>query len=483
MTSEVRVRFAPSPTGYLHVGGARTALFNWLFAKNQKGKFIVRIEDTDQTRYSPQAQADLLRDLKWMGLQWDEGPEIGGDYGPYQQSQRLEIYSKYAKELLNQNKAYRCFCSSERLAALREQQEQAGEATGYDRRCRNLSEAEIQTKLNNNEPYVIRLKVTLDGELTFKDFIRGNITTPNNILDDFVLYKTDGFPTYHLASVIDDHEMKISHVLRGDEWIPSTSRHTLLYQAFGWKAPEFVHLPVILAQGGGKLSKRKGAASVGDYEAKGYLPEALFNFLALLGWSPGEDREKMTLDEMISLFSLERIQAKSAAFDEKKLEWLNSQYFIQAPGQTYLKEFKEEWLKKGIQLHQDDTFLIELIDLVKERWKLKSDLTTTTNYFFLAPTEFDPKTSKKAWKEDTPKLMEELASKIAAMECWDVTAIESVFQELLTQKDIGFGKLGKPARLAITGLAGGPSLYHIIYLLGKEESLTRLNKAPQYLNK
>ncbi len=278
--SEVRVRFAPSPTGYLHVGGARTALFNYLFAKKMGGKFLLRIEDTDQNRYHEGALDEIFTSLKWMGLNWDEGPEVGGDCGPYFQSERLELYSKYADELLEKGLAYRCFCTSERLTALREEQEKGGkpQASGYDRHCRDLTAEEVQAKIDAGEPSVIRLRIPDSETITFNDAIRGDISFESDTLDDFVLLKTDGFPTYHLANVIDDHFMKISHVLRGDEWITSAPKHELLYRSFGWNPPVWAHLPVILSETGGKLSKRKGAASVMDYYREGSSTRAVFPY-------------------------------------------------------------------------------------------------------------------------------------------------------------------------------------------------------------
>lgn len=486
VSNAVRVRFAPSPTGYLHVGGARTALFNWLFARHNKGTFIVRIEDTDQSRYSEAALKDLLRDLKWLGMDWDEGPGVNtegqpegsvGKFGPYQQSLRLTKYHAAADELLSKGLAYRCFCSSERLAELREKQQEAGGATGYDRCCRDLSTEDSITRAANEE-FVVRLKVPLEGETSFTDLIRGPISTPNNILDDMVLLKRDKFPTYHLANVVDDHDMKISHVLRGDEWIPSTSRHVLLYQAFGWSLPVFAHLPIILAPGGGKLSKRKGAASVGDFEEKGILPEALFNFLALLGWSPGDDREKMSLEEIINAFEIERIQSKGAAFDEAKLEWLNGQYFIQTPAQELLPIFTKECQAQDLDISgKSDTQVIAVIEIIQERIKVRQDMPKLAEYFFKAPTTWDAKVAKKAWKEDSPKIISHLCKKLKKLNDWSETALELEFQATLAELEVGFGPLGKPTRLALSGLAGGPSLYAIMTILGKEDSISRLENA------
>ena len=341
----VRVRFAPSPTGYLHVGGARTAIYNYFFAKAMKGTFYLRIEDTDRKRYNEEALHDLLRDLRWLGLQWDEGPDCEGDVGPYFQSERLDIYAREIKKLLDSGNAYYCFCTEERLQEVRAAQEKSGAVvTGYDRHCRNIPREEAEERIARGEKAVIRFKVPETGITGFDDLIRGHIEYQNELLDDLVLIKRDQYPTYHFASVVDDHLMGTSHVLRGDEWISSTPKHVLLYKAFGWEPPVFCHLPVILAAGGGKLSKRKGAASVGDFRDLGFLPETLVNFLALLGWNPGDDREVMTIQEMIDVFTLERINPKAVAFDEKKLQWMNGQHIHQAD-----EKFLADYMVKGLE--------------------------------------------------------------------------------------------------------------------------------------
>jgi glutamyl-tRNA synthetase len=475
MDNNVRVRFAPSPTGYLHVGGARTALYNWLFAKNMGGTFILRVEDTDRTRYDATALEHLMRDLKWLGMDWDEGPGKEGNFGPYTQSERLDHYQKYAKELVAKDKAYYCFCNSERLEKLREEQKAAGGATGYDRHCRSLSQEDIDAKLAAGEKYVIRLKAPLAGETSFKDYIRGNITTPNAILDDMVLLKADGFPTYHLASVVDDHLMEISHVLRGDEWIPSTPKHVLLYEAFGWTPPTFVHLPVILSETGGKLSKRKGAASVGDFNDKGILAESLFNFLALLGWGPGEDREKMSIEEMVSLFSLDRINATSAVFDEKKLDWLNSQYFIQSPSTRFLEDLKSQMTENGLNPSDyEESYLLEILDLIKERIKFVQELYDTAAFFFTPAEELEEKMIKQLTAEGWDERLGFVVDSLKALSEFTPESIEEAIKALMEEHGGGFGKWMKPLRIAVTGLGAGPSVYHLMAIMGAEESLKRI---------
>jgi glutamyl-tRNA synthetase len=326
MEKQVRVRFAPSPTGYLHVGGLRTALYNFLFAKHHGGKFILRIEDTDQTRKVEGAVENLIETLKWAGVEYDEGPDRDGGFGPYIQSQRLELYRQHVKELVGFDKAYYCFCTSERLDEVRQKQMALKQSPSYDRRCRNLSFSEAEHRVAVGERYVVRMKVPLDGEITFEDVIRGKVTIAHKMLDDQVLIKSDGFPTYHLAVVVDDHLMGITHIIRGEEWLSSVPKHILLYQYFGWEVPVLVHLPLLLNPDKSKLSKRQGDVAVEDYRAKGYLKEAIVNFIAFLGWNPGDEREVFFMDQLIQEFSLERVGKSGAVFNVDKLNWLNQQH-------------------------------------------------------------------------------------------------------------------------------------------------------------
>ena len=480
------VRFAPSPTGYLHVGGARTALFNFLFARHHGGKFILRIEDTDQKRFQAEALQEIFNSLKWLGLQWDEGPEAGGGRGPYFQSQRTGIYHRHAEQLLAAGKAYRCFCSEERLTRMREEQERAKMAngSGYDRHCRLLPEAEVKALLAANAPHVVRLKVPDNRAVVFSDLIRGEISYDSSQLDDLVLLKSDGFPTYHLANVVDDHLMQVTHVLRGDEWIASTPKHMLIYEAFGWQPPLFAHMPVILAADGGKLSKRRGAASVLDYQRAGYLPEALLNFLVLLGWAPGGDREIMTLDEMIAAFSLERVQAKAAVFDETKLEWMNGHYLQQRSEESLLPEVMACWEKLLLPLPAaltDKTYAKRVIGLFKERSKKIAEIAENSGYFFRDPAAYDPQADKKYFKSETMSIFELLAEKMAALEPFNREALEGLYRQVAEGLGLPAGKLIHPTRLAVSGVSFGPGLFEMLEMLGKETVIRRMQNARNWI--
>lgn len=474
----VRVRFAPSPTGFLHVGGARSALFNWLFARKAGGTFILRIEDTDQTRYNEQALHDLIRDLKWLGLDWDEGPGIGGPHEPYYQSRRLEKYKAAADELVAKGTAYRCFCTPERLDEQRKRQEEQKLPPGYDRHCRDIDPTESDKRAAAGEAHVVRLKVPLAGTTSFNDLVRGEIEYQNHVLDDLVLLKTDGFPTYHLANVVDDHEMEITHVLRGDEWIPSTPRHVLLYKAFGWDPPVFCHLPVILAPGGGKLSKRKGAISVGEYRERGYLPHALFNFLALLGWSPGDEREKMTLRELVDSFTLERIMPKSAAFDETKLEWMNGQYLIETPVEALTGEVRRMLEERGLgeQLAAHPEMLERHIRLLKDRSKRIDELVDTGLYFWKDPDSYEAKAVAKHWGAKTPGLLRNLLPDLETVE-WRAGALEALYRARTETEGVKFAELIHPTRLAVSGLSFGPGLFELLEALDRSVVLARIRSA------
>lgn len=483
--AEVRVRFAPSPTGYLHIGNARSALFNWLFARANGGRFILRIEDTDRRRRIEGAEQVIFESLHWLGLEWDEGPDVGGAYGPYVQSHRMDLYRRYAQALLESGHGYRCYCSPERLAAMRETQQRRKESVQYDRHCRDLTEEQRAAYEHQKKPSVIRLKAPLEGTTSFHDDIRGDVTFENRVLDDLVLLKSDGYPTYHLANVVDDHLMAITHVLRADEWISSTPRHVLLYQAFGWEPPRFAHLPMILSPGGGKLSKRHGAVSVLEYRDRGYLPEAVFNFLALLGWSPGDDREKMSIVEIMDTFSLDRVSPKGAVFDEKKLEWLNGQYIHELSTEDLLRRVGPLWIEAGLvqenELETRTAWLFEVLGLLRERAKRLTDF-VGVRYFFEDPVTYEEKAQKKHWKEaDVAVRLRALRNRLAALECFDKEHIERATREVADELGIRAAKLIHPARLAISGRSYGPGLFELMRVLGQEVVVRRLDKAVLFL--
>ena len=484
-TQKNRVRFAPSPTGYLHVGGARSALFNYLFAHRTKGTFILRIEDTDQNRFVENAMKEIYDSLRWLGLTWDEGPEVGGDYGPYIQSQRLDIYKAHARMLIDSGHAYRCFCTPERLTELRTHQEQNKLPLGYDKHCRNLSEQQIKEKLDSNTPFVIRFKIPGGRKIVFNDLIRGPIEYSSDILDDLVLLKSDGYPTYHMANVVDDHLMEISHVLRGDEWIASTPRHVLIYEAFGWNPPQFAHLPVILSPDGGKLSKRKGAASVMDYKRAGYLSDALFNFLALLGWAPGDDREKMSREELIASFSLEQVSPKASVLDEKKLEWMNGLYMAETSSEVLARESLPSWKEKNWvseQTQDNDNYILQVIDLMKVRSKKLTELVDNSEYFFVDPSQYEEKAARKNFNSEAVNILNGLVSRIESCTEFTHDKIESIYKEHSESSSIPAGKLIHPTRLAISGVSFGPGLFELMAVLGKETVIRRMQKAIGFIN-
>jgi glutamyl-tRNA synthetase len=475
MPEKIRVRFAPSPTGYLHVGGARSALFNYLFARRHGGDFLLRIEDTDRSRFVEGALTEIYDSLRWLGLDWDEGPGKDGGCGPYVQSERLHIYKEKAEQLVRSGHAYRCFCTSERLAEVRAEQEKAGGATGYDRRCRDLSPEETGRNLAEGAPHVIRLKIPLGRTVAFDDLIRGRIEYQSDVLDDLVLIKADGFPTYHMANVVDDREMRISHVLRGDEWIASTPRHVLLYEAFGWTAPAFAHLPVILSPDGGKLSKRKGAASVLDYKRGGFLPEALFNFLALLGWAPGDDREKMSIPEMIDAFSLEQVSPKASVLDEKKLEWMNGTYMAERTAESLAGDVAALWKERGYDVSDDCA--LKVIDMMKVRSRRITELADTSSYFFVDPAEYEEKSAKKCFNAEGAERLALISKTLEGLDDFCGAKIEEAYRNLSESQSIPMGSLILPTRLSISGVSAGPGLFEMMEVIGKEKVLRRISTA------
>jgi glutamyl-tRNA synthetase len=476
MENQVRVRFAPSPTGYLHVGGLRTALYNYLFAKHFGGKFILRIEDTDQSRKVEGAVENSIETLKWSGIEYDEGPDRDGGYGPYVQSQRLELYRKYAQELISNDKAYHCFCTSERLQEVRQKQLAAKLSPSYDRHCRNLSREEAERRIAAGEQYVVRMKIPLEGELSFDDVIRGKVTISNKMIDDQVLIKSDGFPTYHLAVVVDDHLMGITHVIRGEEWLSSVPKHILLYQYFGWEVPVLAHLPLLLNPDKSKLSKRQGDVAVEDYRAKGYLKEAIVNFIAFLGWNPGDEREIFFMEQLIHEFSLERVGKSGAVFNIEKLNWLNQQH-IKLKSNEELAQLIKPDLQSAQLTNLDDTYIFKVIGLLKERLSFPKDFIEMSRYFFRDPESFDEAGLKKYWEPETNDQLKLLADRLEALLEFSHTSIETALRQLAEELKIKPTKLIHPTRLALSGRTIGPGLFEMIELLGKKTVVHRLRIA------
>ena len=474
----VRVRFAPSPTGFLHVGGARTALFNWLFARRHGGVFILRIEDTDRTRYVPGAVEDIMSSLRWLGLEWDEGPEVGGPYGPYFQSQRLDIYREYAHRLVKEGRAYYCYCSPERLAALRREQRARKEPPGYDRRCRNLTARErAQYEAQGIVP-VVRLKVPLEGKTSFYDLIRGEITVDNRTLDDLVLLKSDGYPTYHLANVVDDHLMEITHVMRADEWIPSTPRHVLLYQAFGWEPPKFAHLPIILSPSGkGKLSKRHGATSVNEFRKQGYLPEAMFNFLALLGWAYDDRTDIFDREQAIARFDLEGVHKAPASFSYDKLEWMNGVYIRRLPPEELALRLLPFYREAGFPA--DERLLKELVPLIQERIKKLADAIPLTDFLFVEELSYEPELliQKGMNAQECLAALERVREALAELPAFDKEMLEARLRALAQELGLKTRQLFGLIRVATTGKTVAPPLFGSLSLLGKKRTLARIERA------
>lgn len=479
-----RVRFAPSPTGELHLGGARTALYNYLFAKKNGGSFIVRIEDTDKERHVEGSLGRILENLKWLGLTWDEGPDVGGQYGPYIQSQRLEHYIKYAHELLAKDLAYYCFCTEQRLDVLRQVQESEHQPTRYDRACLRLSADEVKKKLEAKEPYVIRLKVP-EGATTVHDLIRGDIEVKNDSVDDQVLLKSDGFPTYHLANVVDDKLMEITHVIRGEEWLPSTPKHVLLYQAFGWQPPVFAHVPNVLNEKRAKLSKRRDGEMVwlDTYRKQGYLPETLVNFLALLGWHPKDDRELFSLKELEQAFELERVQKAGAIFSLPKLDWFNGEYVRKIDDATldgWLKPYYRE-LTETLGRNTQDT--LALTQVLKTRLTSLSSAKAHAAWFFTQDLSYEPSllVPKKGTKEKSLKVLEEAGEVFEEVAPWTREKLESALMVLVRPGTFTRGDVFWPARVALTGLAESPDAPSCALALGQAESVRRLRRARELL--
>jgi glutamyl-tRNA synthetase len=478
-----RVRFAPSPTGYLHVGGLRTALFNFLFARHHDGKFILRIEDTDRNRFVDGAVENLISTLHWTGLDYDEGPDKGGDYGPYIQSKRLDIYRTHAQELIKKDKAYYCFCSPERLSMLRQEQKHTKDQAKYDKFCLNLTPEEIQKNLSALKPYVIRLNVPQNQIIEIDDVIRGRVEFNSETLDDQVLIKSDGYPTYHLANVVDDHLMKITHVIRGEEWLSSTPKHILLYDFFGWNRPVFAHLPLLLNPDRSKLSKRQGDVAVEDYRAKGYLKEALINFVALLGWNAGDDKEFYYMNELIEKFSLASVNKAGAIFNTEKLNWLNAEHIRNKNSVELLPELRSA-LKNSVydESFFSDEYLTKVIDSMKERITFVSEVITKSPYFFAEIENYDPDVIKKRWTVETPVYLSKLSEEFSLLNNPGKEDFENALKKTTENLNLGIGKLIHPLRLAVSGMGAGPGVYDILFIIGKEKTIDRIKKAIEKLS-
>ncbi len=474
--NKIRTRFAPSPTGFMHVGSLRTALYNYAFTKQNKGKFILRLEDTDRSRYVNGAEDSLKNVLKNFSLNYDEGPDNKGKFGPYIQSKRLNIYQEYADKLIKEGYAYKCFCSSENLKKMRDKQIADKLPPKYDRRCLKLTDQEIKQKLAAKTPYVVRLKIPV-GKTTFNDLVRGEIKINNNTLDDQVLIKSDGFPTYHLAVVIDDYLMKITHVIRGEEWIPSTPKHIILYRLFGWPLPQFAHLPLLLNPDKSKLSKRQGDIAVEDFLAKGYLPEALLNFIALLGWNPGDNKEKFTLAEFIKEFDITKVQKGGAVFNVEKLNWMNCQY-IKEKNNKELAELIDPYLKK-IPNYKSKTYDIKkIIGLFKDRLEKISDISDKAEFLYKLP-DYDGNIliGKKSDKNKTVLALEKSLEYLNQLKKNEATEIKNLFDKNREELGLTRAEMFWPLRVAVSGQERSPDVFDIMEILGSDESQTRIKLA------
>ena len=506
MTKKVRVRFAPSPTGPLHIGGVRTALFNYLFAKKHGGDFVLRIEDTDQNRYVEGAEDYIVESLNWCNIPFDEGPGKNEKYGPYRQSERKHLYKKYADQLITEDKAYYAFDTSEQLDAHRKGHETEGKTFIYNWHNREkgrlvnslvLTEDVTKAKIEAGDDYVIRFKSPQDETLHLKDIIRGDISIETNVLDDKILFKSDGMPTYHLANIVDDHLMEITHVIRGEEWLPSLALHQLLYDAFGWEAPKFAHLPLILKPTGkGKLSKRDGDKlgfpvfplaytdpktneTSRGYKEDGYFPEAVVNFLAFLGWNPGTEQELFRLEQLVSDFDLERVHKAGARFDPDKTKWFNHHYMQQQLDLDLAEEFKAIQPKLA---EVDVNFIALVVGLIKERATFVGDFWDLGHFFFVTPTSYDEKASKKALKEDTDNILNKVIKLVNATDDFMVKNLQTNIKGWITDNEIGFGKVMMPLRLALVGALQGPDVFDIMFIIGKAETVKRIEALVKSIN-
>ncbi len=475
----VRVRFAPSPTGSLHLGNTRTAIFNWLFARHTGGKFILRIEDTDKERSTPESVNVMLESLKWLGLDWDEGPDVDGNFGPYYQMQRLDKYKKYIDILIKKDMVYPCFCSPERLAEMRHQMQKKKLPPRYDGKCRSLSKEEIDRLTSQGIKHVLRFKVPYTGITEFKDLVHGKISIENSVLDDFVIVKSNAGPTYNFACVVDDIEMNITHVIRGDDHISNTPKQIAIYKALGCNSPKFAHIPLILGTDKAKLSKRHGAASPLEYRDMGYLSHTLVNFLTLLGWAPGNNREIMSRDELIESFSIEKINDRNAVFDSQKLDWMNGVYIrkmsLKKLTNIALKELKKAKLVKDTK-EVDVNRISKIVKLIQERLKKFSEIPQLINYFFDKPVYEEKAVRKFLRKDGMPQMLQELCKVIEEVKLFDIETLESTVREFIEKKGLKPGDVIHPVRVALTGRAASPPIFDVMEVLGKQICLERIKR-------
>jgi glutamyl-tRNA synthetase len=473
--STVRVRFAPSPTGYLHVGGLRTALYNYLFARRNKGVFLLRIEDTDRSRYVEGAVENLIRTLEWAGLKFDEGPGKEGGVGPYVQSERIATYRRHVDMLLESGNAYYAFDTPEELEVMRKKQEKLQVPVREYRRALDISAEEVNRKLAAGTPAVVRMKMPAGETVAFEDIVRGIVEFSSDGLDDQVLLKSDGYPTYHLANVVDDHLMGVTHIIRGEEWLPSTPKHVLLYRYFGWEPPRFAHLPLLLNPDKSKLSKRQGDVAVEEYRNKGFFPEALVNFVALLGWNPGDEREIFTLEGLEKEFTLERVGKSGAVFNLEKLNWMNTEHLRMKPDAALLELTRPFLAAAGIN-DVADGYMLDVIRLLKERVERPGEFVSTGMYFFRDPDTYDEQARKKHWKAETPDHLRRAVAAFRTMGSFSPRDVESAVRATAAAFGVGAGTIIHPLRLTITGVALGPGLFELMAVLGKETCIRRVDR-------
>ena len=482
MNGFVRVRYAPSPTGFPHVGNIRTALFNWLFARHHGGSFIVRIEDTDVARTVPGATEAILDGLRWLGLDWDEGPEVGGKYGPYFQSQRRDKYHEAAQRLIAQGNAYTCYCSPERLDAMRKEQVRLKQPPGYDRLCRNLTSEERKAKEAAGIVPVVRFKTPLSGRTAFTDLIRGEVVFDNTTIDDFVLLKSDGYPTYHLANVVDDHLMAISHVLRAEEWLSSTPRHLMLYRAFGFTPPLYAHLPMILGTDRSKLSKRHGAVSITEYREQGYMPETMVNFLALLGWSLDDKTEILSREELMANFSLERVSRTAAIFNLEKLNWMNGMYIRRLSPDDFTRRvlpFLDKGLSPQVKRPVSEEYVRQITPLIQERAKTLSEVPALTQFFFVDDLDYSTSDliAKNMTAASTAQALEITRQRLDTLAEFTAESLEALLRPLAGELNLKASQLFTVLRTAVTGQTATPPLFQTMAVLGKERCLKRIDNS------